>query len=581
METHDVLRLAQPPLKRFAPGALLGLASALCAVALLATAAYLITKAAEQPPILYLGMAMVGVRAFALGRAGFRYADRLASHDAAFRTLRDLRVGVFERLVPLAPDGLAGTRRGDLLSRLVGDVDELQNLPLRVVSPLVISGSVAVLSVVTVTLILPAAGLALALTLLMAFALGTWAQTRVAGRAERGLAPLRGAFTDRVIDLLASLDVLIAYGALEERLAGLDEADRRLTAAVTRQSVGVGVTSAVTLLLAGIASVLALVLGIPALGQGDLNGPALAVVVLVPLAVFEVVGMVPLALGAWRQVRSSAERVASAVPDARPAEIPADVPGIGTDRPAGVSLPGPAILELVNVSARWPNAAVDALENVSFTVSAGDRILIEGPSGSGKTTLAHVLVRFLEHSGEYRLGGVDVHSLAPDEVRRIVGLNEQTPYLFDDSIRQNLLFARDTATDADLEAVLQRVGLADWTRSRGGLDAPVGERGALVSGGQAQRLALARSLLADFPVLVLDEPTANVDPEFADSLIRDILDAAAGDFDSRAVIVISHTPVPADLISQRIRLKARVRREAGETGRPAGDARGSTGPGRP
>lgn len=554
MRTNEVLRLAQPPLRRFAPGVLLGLASAVCAVALLATAAYLITRAAEQPPILYLGMAMVGVRAFALGRAGFRYADRLASHDAAFRTLADLRVGVFERLVPLAPDGVAGTRRGDLLSRLVGDVDELQNLPLRVVSPLVISGSVAVLSVVTVTLILPTAGLALAVMLLLAFALGTWAQTHIAGRAERSLAPLRGAFADGVLDVLASLDVLIAYGAIDQRLAEVERADRRLTAAVTRRSVGVGVTSAVTLLLAGSASILALVLGVPALGAGSLNGPALAVVVLVPLAVFEVVGMVPLALGAWRQVKASAERVASAVPDLLPAEIPAET----ADHSPGTTVSTPALLELANVSARWPGESSDALSGLSFTVSPGDRILIEGPSGSGKTTLAHVLVRFLEHSGDYRLGGVDVRSLSPDDARRIVGLSEQTPYLFDDSIRQNLLFARDSATDSDLDAVLERVGLASWVAQRGGLGAQVGERGALVSGGQAQRLALARSLLAEFPVLVLDEPTANVDPELADGLIRDILEAAAdtgtGTDGSRAIIIISHTPIPADLITQRHRL---------------------------
>ena len=558
MRTNDVLRLAQPPLRRFAPGTLLGLASAVCAVALLATAAYLIARAAEQPPILYLGLAMVGVRAFALGRAGFRYADRLASHDAAFRTLADLRVGVFERLVPLAPDGLSGTRRGDLLSRLVGDIDELQNLPLRVVSPLVISAGVAVLSVATVTIILPAAGLALAVALLLAFALGSWAQTRIAGRAERSIAPLRGAYADGVLDVLASIDVLIAYGAIEKRLADVEQADRRLTAAVTRRSVGAGVASAVTLLLAGGASILALMLGIPALAAGTLNGPALAVIVLVPLAVFEVVGAVPLALGAWRQVQASAERVASAVPDLVPAEIPADflldTPIDGAFRtPDGAASRAP-LLSLSHVAARWPGGDSDALSALSLSVSPGDRILIEGASGSGKTTLAHVLVRFLEHSGEYRLGGVDVRSIPADDARRIVGLSEQTPYLFDDSIRQNLLFARDTATDSDLEAVLERVGLASWAAQRGGLGAKVGERGVLVSGGQAQRLALARALLAEFPVLVLDEPTANVDPELADGLIRDILSAAAGRDHSRAIIVISHTPIPADLFTQRVSL---------------------------
>ncbi|WP_348648585.1 ATP-binding cassette domain-containing protein [Cryobacterium breve] len=177
---------------------------------------------------------------------------------------------------------------------------------------------------------------------------------------------------------------------------------------------------------------------------------------------------------------------------------------------------------------------------------------LAGPSGAGKTTLAQVLVRFLDYTGSYTLDGVEANTLAPSAVRRFVGLCEQQPWLFDDSIRQNLLFARETASDDDLLAVLDRVGLADWTAQRGGLDARVGERGALVSGGQAQRIALARALLADFPVLVVDEPTANVDEAQGDRLVRDILEAASED--GRAVLLISHTPVPDELITARVTL---------------------------
>jgi ATP-binding cassette subfamily C protein CydC len=189
---------------------------------------------------------------------------------------------------------------------------------------------------------------------------------------------------------------------------------------------------------------------------------------------------------------------------------------------------------------------------LTFSLRAGECLLVEGPSGSGKTTLAHVLVRFLDYSGTYELNDVDVRKIPVEQVREIVGLVEQSPHLFSQSIRQNLLFAQPDASDEDLMSALKRVGLSEWVTQRGGLDAEVGEKGALVSGGQAQRLALARALLHDFPVLVLDEPTANVDPGQADALIRDVLEASRSAH--RAVIVISHVPVPEALITSHLSL---------------------------
>lgn len=553
-----VLRLAQPPARRSLPGLAAGVASVASAVALLACSAWLITRAAEMPPIMFLGAAVVGVRAFALFRSAFRYLERLTSHDAAFRQLGALRLGIFSRLLPLAPAGLAQTRRGDLLTRLVRDVDDLQDLPLRVVQPLVTAGLVAVLSVVGVWLVLPAAGITLLLCLVVAGVVGTLAATALSARSERALAPLRGALADEVLEVVEHLDVLTAFGALDARLHELAGVEDRLRRATLKRSTGAGVQAAVISLCAGAATVLALVAAIPALGTGGFGGPALAVVVLVPMAVFEVFAMIPPALSAWRQVRSSAERVSTAVPASVPAEIPAEPaldrdPSAAATGPAGPALAaGGTVLELTDLGARWPGAEHPAVAGVTLRLAAGDRVHLAGASGAGKTTLAQTLVRFLDYTGSYRIDGVEASDLAPAQVRRVVGLCEQRPWLFDDTLRQNLLFARDTATDADLLDVLGRVGLADWVERRGGLDARVGERGALVSGGQAQRIALARALLADFPVLVVDEPTANVDAGLGDRLVRDILSAAGGA--GRAVLLISHTPVPAELVSHTLTL---------------------------
>ena len=549
--TTDVLRRAMPSLRRFWPGAAAGFLSEASAVALLACSAWLIVRASEQPPVMYLSAAVVGVRAFALSRAAFRYTERLASHDAALRQLAVTRTDLVRRLIPLAPDGLTRTRRGSVLGALVDDVDELQNLPLRVVLPLVSSAAVALGSVVLVGIVWwPAALTLLACLVVAAIVAVGWGW--VAGsRAERSIAPLRARLADAVLDHLASLDVLAAYGADDQsgrRIAAADDALRR---AVTRRAGAQAGSTAVVSVLAGAASVFAVLASVPALGDGTITAPAFAVAVLVPMAVFEVFTAVPAAASSWRQVRAAATRIAEALPGDTPAGIPPEV-ARDADAYARTDAALGDGLVLQGVAARWPGAAEDALHALDLTVVPGERILVVGSSGAGKTTAAHVLVRFLETTaGRYTIGGVDVHDLDPDTVRETVGLCEQQPMLFDEDIRQNLLFARDTATDAELEAVLQRVGLGDWLAARGGLDARVGERGALVSGGQAQRIALARALLHGFPVLVLDEPTAGVDLDASDALLTDLLGAVGP---HQAVVLISHVTVPDGLVDRTVRL---------------------------
>ncbi|GAA5033376.1 thiol reductant ABC exporter subunit CydC [Microbacterium fluvii] len=544
----DVLRGAMPPARRFWPGAASGFLSEASAVALLAVSAWLIVRASEQPPVMYLSAAVVGVRLFALSRASFRYLERLAGHDAALRQLASTRTDLVRRLVPLAPDGLGRTGRGSVLGALVDDVDELQNLPLRVVQPLMSSAAVALGAVVLVAFVSWPAALTLLGCLVVAGAVATLWGWAAGSRAEGTIAPLRGRLAGALVDHLGSLEVLQACGAearSRDRIRALDADLRR--AAVRRAGAQAG-TSALVSLAAGAASIVAVLAAAPALTTGELAAPAFAVAVLVPMAVFEVFAAVPLAASSWRQVHAAARRIALA--------LPADLPdGLVDEASTPATDAAPSLgdgIRLHGVAARWPGSSSASLRDVRFEVRPGERVLVVGSSGAGKTTLAHVLVRFLEIEGTYELGGTAVGELDPDDVRRVVGLCEQHPMLFDEDIRQNLLFAHDTATDAELEAALERVGLGPWLRERGGLDARVGERGALVSGGQAQRIALARALLHGFPVLVLDEPTAGVDPEASDALLRDLLGAVG---DDQAVVLISHVTVPDELVDRVVRLE--------------------------
>ena len=544
-DERRILALALPPLPRLAPAIAWGALWAVSVVALLATSAFLITRASLIIHILFLGAAIVAVRMFALGRAVFRYLKQLQGHDAAIRQLAAMRVGLLDRLIPLAPAGLGRTSRGDLLARLVDDVDDLQFFPLRVVEPLASSALVSVLTVIGVGLVSwPAAGI-LAACLLLAGVVATSAQLAISGRAERAIAPLRARLGDLIHDTLSNLDTLRAYDALDAQLDRIRVADAALSRATHRSSVGAGVVTGAMTLFAGLATAGALAIGVGPVVGGTLAPEHLTLIALVPLAMFEVFAQVPMAIGAWRRVRVAAQRVANVAPS----EVPAEIPLAGGE----ATLPdGPLDIEFRDVAARWPHAERDAIHGLTFSVPAGERVLLRGDSGAGKTTIANLLVRFLDYRGSVQVGGVELREVDPDAVRTRIGLVEQRAHIFDDSIRQNLLFARDTASDADLEAVLDRVGLGEWMRARGGLDARVGERGALVSGGQAQRLALARALLADFRVLILDEPTANVDPGRADALVRDLI-AAAGPDDT--VILISHTPIDPAIVTRTIRLE--------------------------
>ncbi|MEC7055158.1 thiol reductant ABC exporter subunit CydD [Streptomyces violaceochromogenes] len=499
------------------------------AVGLMATSGWLISRASQQPPVLYLMMAVTATRAFGIGRAVFRYAERLVSHDAVLRMLADTRVAVFRRLERLAPAGLRRVRRGDLLSRLVADVDALQDYWLRWLLPAGAAVVVSAASVGFTAWLLPEAGAVLAAGLLAAGVGVPLITGAVARRAEQRLAPARGMLATRVADLLTGTAELTVAGALPARTAQAREADRALTRIASRAATATALGDGLTALVSGLTVTAAALAGAQAVAAGRLDGVAMAVVVLTPLAAFEAVLGLPLAVQYRQRVRRSAERVYEVLD----APEPVTEPERPREAPAS---PFPVVLR--GLTARYAGQERDALAGLDLTLGEGRRIAVVGPSGSGKTTLAQVLLRFLDaEAGSYVLAGVDAYALHSDDVRGLVGLCAQDAHLFDSSLRENLLLARKDATEDHLRAALRRARLLDWADSLpDGLDTLVGEHGARLSGGQRQRLALARALLADFPVLVLDEPAEHLDLPTADALTADLLAATEG----RTTLLITH-----------------------------------------
>ena len=544
----NILAVLRPASGRLLLAVLAGAGAAGAGITLMATSAWLISRAALHPPVLHLMVAIVVVRACGIGRGVLRYLERLLGHDAALKILGALRVRVFTRLEQLAPAGLADFRRADLVQRLVTDVDAVLDLVTRVLLPYAVAALVGIGAVALVGTLLPAAGLTLATALVLVGIVVPLLQSAAARRADGRLAPLRGELATATVDLLHGLPDLTAYGSVGRQLARLDEVDARLRRAEQRSATATGVSAAVTALSTGLCLLVGLAAGAVAVRGGELSGELLAVVVLTPLAVFETAGALPLAAQRWAGARAALRRLAEI--------FAAPVPVLTVSDPDEVPA-GPHTLRLENVTAGWAPGRT-ALRDVDLTLAPGSRVALVGPSGSGKSTVAALLVRFLDpRSGRVTLDGIDLRTLAPDRVRQIVGYLSEDAYLFDTTIGENLRLAAREASMDDLRAALGAARLLDWVDSLPrGLDTLVGEHGLALSGGQRRRLALARALLAGTPVLILDEPTEHLDDETAAALTRDLLAAAA----DRTVLLITHRTDDLAAVDEVITLTAgRVR----------------------
>jgi len=503
-------------------------------IGLLATSGWLISNAALRPPVLTLEVAIVAVRTFALSRGVARYSERLLSHNATFASLTQIRASLYDKLESLAPAGLSVFRRGDMLARLISDVDDVQNLPLRVFIPITSSALSSVVATALAIHILPIAGYTLGLSLLAAGVLSAWSAHLSAAHSEAIMSRLQGELTDGMVEFFAGATDVAMLGHTHMSLQEISTADDELTSASVARAFALGLGTAVVTLFQGIALVIAAYCGVIAVNNHSLVGVNLAVIVFIPLAAFESITAIPNAMLALARVRGSSQRLCDI--------FDSPVPVAGDDSDGDELTSGVPAIELRDVSARWPGTSEFAVEDISIRFASGSSTALVGRSGSGKSSIAAILAKFLSPAeGIYAVNGKDATTISGEELRTRVVLSAQDAHIFATSIAENLKIAlpsgRTQASDEELMELLDSVELGDVVRALpDGINSVLGDRGQTLSGGQRQRLILARMLLAEPQVWVLDEPTEHLDAQQAERMIT-LIRAAKQD---KTLILLTH-----------------------------------------
>ncbi|MGI1658780.1 MAG: thiol reductant ABC exporter subunit CydC [Desulfitobacterium sp.] len=507
-------------------------------IGLMATSSYLLARAALHPPLMDLMVTIVGVRFFGISRAVFRYFERLVSHDVTFRVLSRIRVIVYEGVEPLIPAYLKDLRKGDLLSRIVGDVEVQQNLFLRVLAPplvavLVLLGYGGFLANIDLgfAYVLAAAFLAsgVALPLLIRALARGIGQRKVQAKAKMHI---------YILDMLQGMPEMLAFGqskAMGQRIqktqSELSQADRQM-ARVT------GISNALMGMVANLGMLAVLVLGIVYVDKGQLDGVLLGMLALGVLSSFEAVSPLPVSQHYLEENIAAGQRLKNLVDEGKKVlELDADENRRSKQYAEADSRQSPAI-EFSNVSFQYHADEPQVLQNLSFEIPVGSRVAVVGPNGAGKSSVVNLLLRFWEpDSGEIRLNGVNIQELCSQEVRARIGVVTQKPHLFHATIKENLLLAKPEATDEEIHEAARQAKIHEFILSLPqGYDCLIGEEGMKLSGGQQQRLSIARVLLKDVSILIFDEATKGLDPITEQELIQELFALLEG----RTLIMITH-----------------------------------------
>ncbi|MEB5694735.1 cysteine/glutathione ABC transporter ATP-binding protein/permease CydC [Klebsiella aerogenes] len=467
-----------------------------------------------------------GVRGAAIIRTAGRYFERLVSHDATFRVLQHLRVATFSKLLPLSPAGLARFRQGELLNRIVADVDTLDHLYLRVVSPLV--GALVVILVVTiglsvldVTLALTLGGIMLATLLLLPPLF-----YRAGKPTGEHITQLRGQYRQQLTSWLQGQAELMLFNASDRYRKQMEKTEQRWQEAKRRQAELTALSQALMLLIGGIAVIVMLWMASEGVGGNGQPGALIALFVFCALAAFEALTPVTGAFQHLGQVIASARRIT---------QITEQQPEVTFSQQAPQSFSQVA-LNLDGVTFRYPQQSAPALKDISLQVAAGEHIAILGRTGCGKSTLLQLLTRAWDPAnGQIQLNDQPLSNLSETALRQAMSVVPQRVHLFSATLRDNLLLAAPQASDARLADILERVGLEKLLEDSG-LNSWLGEGGRQLSGGELRRLAIARALLHDAPLMLLDEPTEGLDAT-TESQILDLLSEVMRD---KTVLMVTH-----------------------------------------